>query len=271
MLDSLRKLHKDLSLLRKEVSLVKTNSISKVSIRQQAECLGTEWFSRFSETLLNESDISPDLVETYSQQFGRLIKISAPNNLKKSYTDTLSAILKSYRNDLIIPLQTNPKKSVKATLLSEVLEALPPSEEGEYLKEAIECAHHNLYRASVILGWCAAIDRIHKAIEIIGFPRFNITSSTMASQNTGRFKKFNAVQNISSLSELREVFDNVVIWIIEGMELIDSNQHTRLRSCFDMRCQCAHPGDAPITQYNLLSYFSDLNEIIFKSDKFRLK
>ena len=91
----------------------------------------------------------------------------------------------------------------------------------------------------------------------------------MASQTVGRFKKFNAVQNVASLSEMREVFDTVILWIIEGMGLIDSNQYTRLRSCFDMRCQCAHPGDAPVTQYNLLSYFSDLNEIIFKNDKFR--
>ena len=76
------------------------------------------------------------------------------------------------------------------------------------------------------------------------------------------------MQNVSSLSETREVFDTVILWVLEGMGLIDSNQHTRLRSCFDMRCQCAHPGDAPVTQYNLVSYFSDLNEIVFKNDKF---
>jgi len=77
------------------------------------------------------------------------------------------------------------------------------------------------------------------------------------------------VQNVLSLSEIRQVFDTLILWIMEGMGLIDTNQHKRLRSCFDMRCQCAHPGDAPVTQYNLLSYFSDLNEIIFKNDKFK--
>ena len=93
----------------------------------------------------------------------------------------------------------------------------------------------------------------------------------MASQNKGRFKRFNSVQNISSISELREVFDTIVLWILEGMSLIDSNQHTRLRSCFDLRCQCAHPGDAPVTEYNLLAYFSDLNEIVLKNEKFSIK
>lgn len=269
MLDALRTLQKHLGTLRKEVSTVKTDRIAKKSIRNKAEEIGSKWFSEFSEALVNQHGLSPDLIESYSQHFGRLIKVSAPNNLKKSYADTLRAVLKSFRDDLIIPLQTQPKGTHKASLLSDVLDVLPSAAESAYLKEAIECARHGFYRASVVLGWCAAIDRIHRAIEKAGFPKFNIASATMASQTAGRFKKFNAVQNVSSLSEIREVFDTVILWIIEGMGLIDSNQHTRLRSCFDMRCQCAHPGDAPVTQYNLLSYFSDLNEIIFKNDKFK--
>jgi hypothetical protein len=269
MLNKLRTLQKDLSALWKEVSSVTTVRISKISVRQKAEEIGSKWFSEFSEALVNQHEISSDVIESYSQHFGRLIKISGPNNLKKSYADTLRAIQKSFRDDLIIPIQKNPKGTPKASLLSEVLDVLPSAVENDYLKESIECARHNFYRASVVLGWCAAIDRIHRTVEKVGFPKFNIASSTMASQATGRFKKFNAVQNISSMNEIREVFDTVILWILEGMGLIDSNQHTRLRSCFDMRCQCAHPGDAPVTQYNLLSYFSDLNEIIFKNDKFK--
>ena len=269
MLDALRTLQKDLGALRKEVLSIKTGTIAKKSIRNKAEEIGSKWFSEFSEALVNQHGLSPDLIESYSQHFGRLIKVSAPNNLKKSYAETLRAVLKSFRDDLIIPLQTQPKGTRKASLLAEVLDVLPSAAESAYLKEAIECARHDFYRASVVLGWCAAIDRIHRAIEKAGFPKFNIASATMASQTAGRFKKFNAVQNVSSLSEIREVFDTVILWIMEGMGLIDSNQHTRLRSCFDMRCQCAHPGDAPVTEYNLLSYFSDLYEIIFKNDRFK--
>ena len=92
----------------------------------------------------------------------------------------------------------------------------------------------------------------------------------MSSQQKGRFKRFNQTQNVGSLSDLREVFDTVMLWIIEGMELIDSNQHTRLRSCFDMRCHGAHPGEAPITELNLLSFFSDLDQIVFRNPKFGL-
>jgi hypothetical protein len=37
-----------------------------------------------------------------------------------------------------------------------------------------------------------------------------------------------------------------------------------------MRCHGADPGDAPITQFNLMSFFSDLDQIVFMSEKFKL-
>lgn len=269
MIESLREFQSQLLLLRKEISAVKTDRVSKKSICSTAEKLGEKWFSEFSEQLENQHGISQDLIKSYSQNFEGLIKVSAPNNLKTRYEKILSTILKNIRNDLVIPLQTQPKGASRVSLLSAVLADLPSGAESAYLKEAIECARHDYYRASVVLGWCAVIDRIHRSIEKAGFAKFNISSSTMASQTTGRFKKFKAVQNVSSLSEIREVFDNIILWILEGMGFIDNNQHTRLRSCFEMRCQCSHPGDAPVTEYNLMSYFSDLNEIIFKNDKFK--
>jgi len=64
------------------------------------------------------------------------------------------------------------------------------------------------------------------------------------------------------------VFDRDLLWILEGMGLIDSNQHTRLLSCFDLRNHSAHPGEAPVTAYNLLSFFSDVIEIVLRNPKF---
>jgi hypothetical protein len=271
MIEKLREIHADLQILKREVTVVQGDRISQKTIRTKAEAIGSTWFAEFAEELPANFGISPEHIKTYSHHFGRLIKISAPNNLKKSYTETLRSILKSFRDDLIIPVQTRPKDVTKTSLLAKILEDLHSPTENEYLNEAISCAQHNFFRAAAILGWCAAIDRIHRVIEKIGFTKFNVTTAEMASQTKGRFKKFNAVQNVASISELREVFDTIVLWVIEGMGLIDSNQHTRLRSCFDLRCQCAHPGDAPVTEYNLLSFFSDLNEIILKNDKFKIE
>jgi hypothetical protein len=271
MLEKLRNLHDELRSLKKDVNSETKDRISKKGLRDTAERLGASWFAEFSEQLVNTKGIPPESVEKYSSLFGRLIKISAPNNLKSSYLDVLGSLTKSFRADFILPLQTQPKETTNTSLLGELLKDVSNQEESEYLAEAVACARHKFLRASAGLGWCAVIDRIHRTIEKEGFLKFNVTSAKMASETKGRFKKFNQVQNVGSISELREVFDNIILWILEGMELIDSNQHTRLRSCFELRCQCAHPGDAPVTEYNLLSYYSDLNEIVFKNPKFSPK
>ncbi len=165
------------------------------------------------------------------------------------------------RDELILPLQANPAGVAMPTKFQSFVTALKDPEVGAYFQEAIDCAKNGFLRAAAVMAWCAAIDRVHRKIERVGFSTFNVTSAQMASQQKGRFKRFNQIQNVASVSELREVFDTTILWVVEGMALIDSNQHTRLRSCFEMRCHCAHPGDAPITEYNLMSLFSDIHQI----------
>ncbi len=268
ILDSLKALHEKLNVLRKSVSKETTKTISKKTIRDEAEQIGSYWFSGLLDELTAVTCLEENIIKSYSDNFTLLIKISAPNNLKSSYEKVLKNITKKFRDEIIIPIQKNPTNK---SLLTKILDGLPNQDESEYLKEAIKCATLGYYRASVVLGWCACIDRIHRTIEKEGFSKFNATSVSMVRQTQGRFKKFNSQQNIGSLSELREVFDNIILWIIEGMSMIDSNEHARLKGCFDLRCQCAHPGNAPITEYNLLSFFSDLNKIVFQNPKFDIK
>jgi hypothetical protein len=259
----------NLKTLRRDIKAEHVEQIAKKSLRIRSENLGSYWFNEILSTLSNNYGFSAQLLEKYSTGCAKLIKLSSPNNLKKSYLDSLNTLIRTFRDDLIIPIQQGMESSQESAFES-FFKTISSPEENEYLNEAIMCAKNRFYRAAVVLGWCAAIDRIHRKIEALGFSKFNITSAQMASQTKGRFKRFNQPQNVRSMSELREVFDTIVIWIIEGMGLIDSNQHTRLRSCFDMRCHGAHPGDAPITQYNLLSFFSDIDQIVLNSPTFQV-
>jgi hypothetical protein len=270
MINNLKKYLEDLKILRKDIKAEEVKQIGKIGLRKRAEELGSKWFSDFSNQLGQNFGISSDVLEKYSSACGRLMALSSPNNLRKSYLDALDILIKPFRNELILPTQKGGSTSASLSLLHSILGNLPDSNESEYLKEAISCAQRTFFRAAVILGWCATIDRIHRQIENLGFTNFNVTSAKMASQQKGRFKRFNSTQNVNSLSELREVFDTIILWVIEGMGLIDSNQHTRLRSCLDMRCQCAHPGEATVTEYNLMSFFSDINEIVFRNPAFKL-
>lgn len=260
----------DLKSLRREVKGENYERIAKKLLRDHAEQLASTWFNVIAKSAAENYTFAPELIDRYSVLCKRLIKLTENNNLKKSYLDILDNLIRHFRDEFILPIQRNEVRQTKASVFGEFVAGLSDAAESAYFKEAMDCAESGFLRAAAVMGWSAAIDRIHRKIELLGFAKFNAVSAQMASQAKGRYKHFNQRQNIVSLSELREVFDTVVLWIIEGMGLIDSNQHTRLRSCFDMRNQCAHPGEAPITEYNLMSFFSDIQKIVLENSTFTL-
>jgi hypothetical protein len=270
MLDELSNLYAALKALRREILNEAGPQIAKKGLREKAGGTATLWLSTIAPALAHRSQIPTEVIERYSALFATLLKLSRPNNLRTRYLEILGSCLKHFQNDLVLPIQTEPKLAKEVSPLAKMLSALPDEAEDTYLKEAIECAARGLFRAAAVLGWCAAIDRIHKTVERQGFAKFNTVSKQMAAAASGRFKRFSSPQNINTLSELREVFDSNILWILEGMQLIDGNQHTRLRSCFELRCQCGHPGDAPVTEYNLLSFFSDINTIVLRNSTFSI-
>lgn len=267
--DAFEVLLKRLKALRKALREETHAKVGKRALRDEAKALGATWHKDFAPSLKNS--LTPESLEAYGVQFTRLIKLSAPNNSRTSYMTALDAIIRPYNDDLLIPAQQGLLSGESApTAFDEFFAGLSHSE-GDYLVEAVACAKHGHLRAAAVLGWSAAIDRIHRVLEYQGLDKFNAISHQMKAATVGRYKRFDKSQNVASLAELREVFDTVILWVVEGMGMIDTNQHTRLLSCFDMRCHGAHPGEAPITQYNLMSFFSDLDQIIFKNEKFELR
>lgn len=267
MIEDLKVFHNDLKVLRRDIKAEKVSQIAKKALRERAEQLGSHWNKDLLPNLKKNTNFSAEIIDKYTLSCAQLIKLSAPNNLKTSYLKTLNGLIKPFRSEIILPIQSG-QHTAPVTQFDSFFLGITNSDENEYLEEAIACANARFYRAAVVLGWGAAVDRIHRKIEASGFSKFNVCSASMASQTKGRFKKFNQTQNVTTISEIRMVFDTTILWIIEGMGLIDSNQHTRLKSCFDMRCHGAHPGDAPITEYNLLSFFSDLDQIVLSNPKF---
>jgi hypothetical protein len=272
VLDELKTFFDEIQALRAKVKIINAINVNPVPIRNHAEKIGTDWCSDFAPRLKGISGFESLTVTKYTPHFERLIKLSASNNSKASYLSALDAVTKAFRKDFILPIQQNKVTlAAPVTMFDQFLSTITSSDEGEYFREAISCAKANYLRAATVLAWCTAIDRIHRKIVEMGVAKFNVTAAFLASQKSGRFKKFTKTFNINSISDLREVPDNDVLLVIEGMSLIDSNQHTRLRSCFDMRNQSAHPGEAPITEYNLASHFSDIDQILLSNPKFELK
>ena len=270
MVDILQAFYESLKTLRSDINRVATSHVAKADLKRRTGDLAEEWFSDISPELAKFTVLSAPTIESYSAWFFKLLKLTKATNRKAGYVEALIGVTKTFHDDLLLPIQVQPKLAEEVSLLAKLFDKMPNPEEDAYMREAIACATHQLFRGSAVLGWSAAIDRVHRVIDKTGFDKFNAISKSMAATTTGRFKRFSKAANITSIGELREYFDGDILWVLEGMGLLESNQNTRLRACYEMRCQCSHPGEAPITEYNLLSFFSDIDQIIFKNPKFAI-
>lgn len=268
ILEKLRKLEERLRKLRSDIKTLRVKRVSRNDLRQEAESAADFWVEELRSPLEHRFKMSSDIVAKYAEAFKKLHILSRPNNLAKSYVECLNGLLKRFKDDLILPIQQSDEPITGNAQLSEIVGKVQDGTVSEYLVEAVSCAQDGHKRAGIVMGWCAAVDQIHKKLVMLGLDKFNVTSTRMKQQDSGRFRRFNKEFKVTTLNELQEVFDTDLIWVLEGMELIDSNQGDRLRTCFQYRNQSAHPGDAPINEHHLAAFFSDIVDIVLTNPKF---
>ncbi len=226
------------------------------------------WFDSVKPALV-DAGFSPGTISHYSSKFELMLKQSRSKPSKTYVYNNLTEITQNYSNDIIHQIEIGsftPSDPLSITPFIDGLESV----EREYLAEAQRCLAAGALRGCVVMGWCAAIARMHAKIEEIGFDKFTKASKQIKAKTTGRYKFIKKEFEIDSLSELQTVFDTDLLWVLEFLELIDSNQHQRLRSCFEMRNHAGHPGQAPTEPANVYSFYSDISKIVLKNEKFML-
>lgn len=258
-----------------EVTTVQTRVRRYSSSRVQSNALlgdvrgvAQRWFDEV-QVMLSKTQVQQGTVSGLSQRFEVLLRLSKTKPSKTALLDAITACVKPYQSELVHVVEISSFSSGASLSISPYIEGLS-TDEGEYLAEAQRCLEVNSLRACIVLGWCATIARIHLKVEQIGYDKFNQATIEMAGKTTGRFKFFNKKLNIQSKSELQTVFDTDLLWVLEYLQLIDNNQHQRLRHCFEFRNNSAHPGLAPIKGPNLYSFYSDISEIVLKNPKLQL-
>lgn len=268
--NALKEFKKDIADLEKICQKTVGQQVQAKKTLDSLESLATNWFENIEPVLRSTFHLEEDVLNSYREPFGKLLELSGGRPSKKVVVTILESMLNSYHIKLLVPVQKHEALYAKFPSLDSIL-ANAVGLEVEYLTEAIECANLSKKRAAIILGWCAAVNRIHMYIEKEGFAKFNQASLQMSNIQAGRYKRFNKKFDIQNLSDLRmTVFDNDLLWVLEFLGSIDGNQHERLEICFTMRNTSAHPGEANITDENLLSFFSDISSLIFANPTFSL-
>lgn len=259
----------DLKDLQALVGRRRGTTIQSSEVQSLAKLVSRDWFENIDGSIVSLGVPEPTRIK-YHDFFDRLLKLSLRTSWKKTYEKIIQDILSEFKNEIVVPVMKSVEKSASPNEFVKMPSNVT-SEEREYLEEAIGCATHGFYRGSIVLGWSAAVHRMHKLVEKLGFDEFNKKSQEMKKLTEGRFKRYNKSFSVHSLSELEAtVFDNDLLWVLEYWNLIDANQHERLSICFTMRNNSAHPGEAPISPENLASFYSDLKNIVFDNLKFKL-
>lgn len=270
ILESLGLIENTLSRLKQGFNKSETKYVTRKQTRQEVTSIAKKWFEKI-EPVIQQFGVRDSVIEKYHEEFTKLLEYSLKEVVwKKTYQKLIEGILVGFKKEILIVVMKSAGRIFSIADLTKILENAT-EEEKEYLSESLGCARRRFFRASMVLVWSAAVYRMQKVVEKLGFDVFNKKSEEMKNIKTGRFKRFNKSFNIRSLSDLRvSVFDTDLLWILEYWGLIDANQHQRLSVCFLMRNNAAHPGKARITQINLASAFSDLKNIVFDNPQFKL-
>lgn len=267
LLEATRSHAKTVSEVQKRVARYTGAQVHAESLLSAVQAVAATWFDSIRPAL-ELAAFSPGMVAHGTDVFERLLRQAKRKSSKGVLLSLIAECINVYK-DIIHDIEISSFASTGTLSIAPYVEGLA-SDEGEYLDEAQRCLAVNALRGCVVLGWCATIARIHRKIEEIGFDKFSLATVEMAGKTTGRFKFFTKKQSIQSRSELQSVFDTDLLWVLEYLQMIDNNQHQRLRHCFELRNNSAHPGLAPIKGPNLYSFYSDISEIVLKNEQFAL-
>jgi len=258
----------DLTTLHRSVKSVTSRQVQQRSITKVGAAIARYWFDTVRPAL-EKVNFPASTVVAFSEMFDAILRASGGRPTKSTYLSTIADTLAAYKRDIVHQIEIGSFTTTAGLSIAPYIEELPV-DEGDYLGEAQRCLSANALRGCIVLGWCATIARIHAKIQDMGFEKFTKATEEMQSKTVGRFKPFNKKLPVESMSELQRIFDTDILWVLEYLQLIDGNQHARLRHCFEMRNNSAHPGLAPITGENLYSFYSDITQIVLKNPNFEL-
>ena len=266
--EELRDFKKRLNTLKRDITALRTKRVSKGAIRVEASNLADLWVENLRSPLEHKFKLGQQLIADTAEHFKRLHVLSRPNNLKSSYLECLKNILTDFDDRFILPIQQFGGEPESLLHLHKLIPLLNDAHQSDYLQEAVECAESNHSKAAIVMGWCAAIDRIQQKVIALGLAKFNATSTSVKNQTSGKYKRWNKEFKISTEAELQAVFDTDLIVVIENMGLLDSNESERLEICFAYRNQSAHPGKAPVDPPHVVVFFTDIVKIVLANPKF---
>lgn len=271
LISSLKSLRGDLDKLRKKLRSSSAKNVYNSQVKNIAKDTSMMWFENIRQALPS-FDVSRETVSEYSDHFQSLVRAALPRGTNRNtYLRILDEIQDGFDDSLLLPVFISAGEIIDVSHLEKILEKISDDDEQEYLEQAIGCARHGFLSASVVMGWCAAVNRMHRTIENEwGFPRFTQITEEIARKTKGPYKAFRLPYEVSNLGDLRQVPDRVTTFALKHGGLVTSNQHKKLDKCLLERNLAAHPGEIKTNPEDLASFYRNLKDLVFDNSKFEM-
>lgn len=173
---TLKEIDKKLDSLSNDLDKSPSKFVSKKQLMQDTEIIAKSWFETV-EPYAENYGIKEIIGSKYHNLFEILLELSLKTSRKVTYQKTIYSICVDFKEELTVAALKSAEK-VNYSNLPDILENAT-QEEKEYLIEALGCAEKGFLRASMVLVWCAVINRMHKTVEKLGIVEFSKKSQEM--------------------------------------------------------------------------------------------
>jgi hypothetical protein len=242
----------------------KGEEVRKAEVITEIKTISKEWL-RISEALRSVDALPHENLNTIDIQFKDLFQCTNARTRASAYQKKLLPVLSSFTDRIVIPVirfEGSPSQVASRKLLGEFLGKVTV-EEQTYLEEAARCLASKCNRAAIIILWAAAISRLHRAIEKVGFNTYNSALDQTTKKTGNPFNKVSKT-TIASLPELQRCreFDLLVV----GMELwkYDLQIFGELDRLLGIRNSAAHPGMLKPSALDVQQFASKVSAYVFE-------
>ncbi len=262
--DELEGFHERVRNLDDQLAKLNGAEVTRAEIVAELRAISKQWLK--ISTALGEAEICElDTLQKIDSTTKDILQSTTTRARASAYRKKLALLLDPFISSIIIPVikyEGNPIQ-VAARQIRETFNAHILTDEEAYLDEASRCVTVRCYRAAIIMLWTAAISRLHRSIENVGFSTYNMAYTATIAKTGNPFNKVSKGATISSLPELQRVRDFDVL--VVGMELwkYDLQTYEELDRLLGTRNTYAHPGMADPTILDVQQFASKIDTFVF--------
>jgi hypothetical protein len=264
---ALEDLLEELASIQKDVSKLKTASVSGQALRKRVKETHKNWLP-VAGVLEAGRIVDAAHLQGVSDAWAALVKLANNPNPKKQYKVLLKNIVATTESELLHKFIKGSAIQTIGDTLRKLVQPIGDADLLRYLEESIRCAEMNCVRASVVLAWCAVAHMIHKKLRSLGIATLNAQFASMKADQGLMFRAFKKDYVFTTEPDIQEAADAHLILLCRFLTYLDDTQYKHLKNALDLRNGCGHPTGYQPDPVKLQAYYADITQLVLLNPKF---